>query len=60
MVQAETPAPPTKGRRRLRWLWWSGGALTLLVLGVVIVFTVSPRPGTRLIRYVFEKNAADV
>ena len=60
MVQAETPAPPARRHRRLRWLWWPGGAFVLLVLGVLIAFNISPRPGARLIRYVFEKNAADV
>lgn len=60
MVQAETPAPPTERRRRLRWLLWSGGALAVLVLGVLIAFNVSPRPGTWLIRSVFESDAAKV
>ena len=61
MVQAETPAPPEKRRRRrVRWPGWAGGGLALLVLAMLIAFNVSPRPGARLIRYVFEKDAAKV
>ena len=44
-------------RRRLRRL---GAVVAVLILVVLITFSISPRPGARLIRYAFEKDAANV
>ena len=45
---------------RHRWLWWTAGILVALLLIGLVAVSVSPWPGTLLIRFVFERDAADV
>ncbi len=56
----EQPGPAA---HRVRWRRWILGALGLIVALLVIIalaFTLSPRPGSLLIKHVFEDNAANV
>src|SRR5690348_13479139 len=61
MVQEEAARPAARRRSRLkRTLRAALGVLAALLVVVALAFTLSPRPGSFVIRAVFERNAAQV
>lgn len=55
-----TGDPPLFQRLRARWLRWVIGVVVPLPLIAILALNISPWPGARLIRYVFDSDAAKV
>lgn len=61
MSQEGVARPATRHRSRLkRTLWTVLGVVVALVVIVALTFTLSPRPGSLVIKTVFEQNAANL
>ncbi|MGC0365542.1 acetyl esterase [Rhodococcus sp. 27YEA15] len=52
--------PSRSTPRWRRRVLWTSGALVFLVGGVALAFVLSPRPGALAVRWVFERDAAEV
>lgn len=59
-TESSAAGPARKHPRRRRWLRRSIVTVLSLVLVGAVVFAVNPWPGALLIRFVFERGAADV
>lgn len=56
----EQPEAGAPRRRWRRWLLGAAGVIVTLLIVIALAFTLSPRPGSLLIRKVFEDNVAQV
>jgi acetyl esterase/lipase len=59
-VAAKQVQTPQKRRfYRRPWFWAPAAAFLVAIVGLLLAFNLSPRPGAALIKYVFERNSGE-